>query len=207
MSKSPLAAMLPFRARRWFDKEFTRLAQLIADTFTSRSEILGGGGNLAPGTVGVSTLNLSYDAMQVMLGGLLMEDVALIADVDVLAAAGSIGAAIYSDGSLVSGDLPVMAGGETIPVTLVVTNSDGSGGAAGDDGAPLLVAILPGTDAASAKAATETPSSVDVAAALAGSSTLHEGTTAWAHYAHVLWEGTGPAAVPTLNRNNAVLGL
>ena len=38
MSKSPLAAMLPFRARRWFDKEFTRLAQLISDTFATRSE-------------------------------------------------------------------------------------------------------------------------------------------------------------------------
>jgi hypothetical protein len=205
MSKSPLAAMLPFRARKWFNKEFTRLAQLTADTFATRSEITSGGGGLAAGTVTTSALHLTYSAISTLLNGLIMSDVAAIADVNVLAAAGSVGAAIYEDGSAYTGDAITLGALETAYVTLVVTNSDGAGAAAGDDGAPLLIAVVAGTSAATGITATAFVSSVDVAAALAGSTGVHAGTTAWVHYAEVLWAGT-PGATPTLNRNNAVSG-
>ena len=76
----------------------------------------------------------------------------------------------------------------------------------GEDGTPIVLAVIAGTDAASAKAATDYPTSGQIDAALAAATGVHDGVTGWAHYAAVLWDDS-PAATPTLNRNNVTLGL
>jgi hypothetical protein len=207
MGSSILQALDTYKVRGWYTKAVAELVTQIKAANQTKSEI-GGGGSLADGATTTTAILLSYDAITVTLLGLEMANVAALVTTDVLAAAASVGAAIYADGSAYTGDAITLASDDTAYVTLVVTNSDGAAGAAGDDGAPLLVAVLAGTSAATAIAATGHLSSAQISAALAASAGVHAGATAWAHYAQVLWNNPSgvPDSIPTLNRNNVVAG-
>lgn len=205
MGSSILSALDTYKVRGWYTKAIEALVTSLKTANQTKNEI-GGGGSLATGTTTTIALLLTYDAIQVTLGGLIMNDVAALADVDVLAAAGSIAAAIYEDGSAYTGDAITLANDDTAYVTLVVTNSDGAGGLVGDDGAPKLVAVVAGTTAATAITKTAFLSSGNITSALAGSTGVHDEATQWAHYAEVIWNNPAgvPGSTPTLNRNNVV---
>jgi hypothetical protein len=205
LGRNALQKLLNFRVRGWFKTEIPRFAEEVVSLFKARNEILSGGVIEEGASISASTLNVTSNpavAIELMLNGRLMADIAALSDTDLVAAAKD---AIYSDGA----DAAAISLGadETAYVTLIATNSDKLGAADEDDGGtPELVAVIAGTSTTYADA-DEHLSSQAIQDALDASDTVHDGVTGWAHVAQILWADVGGAAwsaTIVMNRNNAV---
>lgn len=202
--KRILQAVAQFKSRKWPSKDIETLADKIAEFFQERNEIISGGVTIDGEGSDDAVLNVDMTALESVLNGRLMAAVAAATPRDLFATAGSVGQAIYEDGSDASGI--ELADPSTARVTLILCNSDGAGGASEDDNdAPLLVAVVAGTAAALGAAHL---SSQEIQDALEASTDIHDGVTGWAHVCQILWSRAGAAytVTPTMNRNNVVQG-
>ena len=204
MGNSILSALNEFNVRGWFTKAIPALRDKIVSAEQQKSEVDGGGivtvgGGLTTTALAVSTTDLGSHLL-----GRIMAAVTGLSNQDLLVTALAVGQPLMQDGTTGVG-IVTMAGGEEARVTLIATNSDGAGASdEADNGTPLLVAVLAGTTEATAKAATAFLTSAQISDALAASTGVHDGVTAWAHVAQIVYEGTGPAITVTMNRNNVI---
>jgi hypothetical protein len=183
----------------WYTKVIKNLGQDLADLFKASSRVTAGG--LATvGTVNATDFGVSVTALDATLNGTLKLQLALLADVDLFTTAAgppAIGQAVFSDGSDASGIS--LAGGETAQVALIAADSDGAGGATGEDGAMMYLAVVAGT-ATTYNDATSPPSDTDIESALTGSTGVHDGTAGWVRLADLDWIEAGGSTV-TPNRD------
>jgi hypothetical protein len=208
-----------FRARRWFDKEFVKCAERIADDYMTRNEIISGGTITEGSSATNSTFNVnlgdgtSATDIYAVLNGRIMAAIGYQTDRDLLEEDEAfMGNAIYSNGSAAAG--ATIDTDESAYATLIVCNSDGEGGALEDDNAQAqLLCIFAGTGTGDYDTDHLTSAEIrDALDATEGASADHSGTTGWAHYAQIIWmdssgtvtvgDGEGGAAV--MNRNNMI---
>lgn len=203
--KRILQAVAQFKSRKWPSKDIEILADKIAEFFQERNEVVSGGVVTEGTGTSSSALMIDATALASVLNGRLMAAIAAQDDADLFATAGSIGQAIYEDGSDASGIS--LANPAEAFVTLVVCNTDGAGGASEDDNdAPILVAVVSGT---SGSLGTSHLTSQQVQDALDASTDVHDGVTGWAHVCQVAWARTGAATYTVtvvMNRNNVPQG-
>ena len=197
-AKRALQKLTEFKSTKWFTKDFKTMAIKIAKDYASRNEINYGLANLAVDTHQTSTFKLTGAAGECVINGVIRTLPAL-ADTDVApaSAAGNVLGAITAAGAELGG----FDSSATVQyVTLLATNSDGSGAQADTDGANIkYVAVVDTGDHLT---------SVEIANAIAasednGNDCDHSGCS----YVMVA-QGIGNLAsahAVTLNRNN-VLG-
>lgn len=211
--KSPLQNILGLKSlkrnvRRWFTTELPNLVSDIMSAYQKRNEVLDGG-IVTDGTATATEMMGNVTALNCVLNGRRMAELAAISDDDLLDdATTGVTQPIYEDGT----DASALSLGtdEDAYVTLIVCNTDAAAGAVEtDNAAPLLLAIVAGT-AATYASQTEHLSSLKIQEALeasAGESVDHSGVTGWAHVAQIVYSDTGGAAwalTPTMNRNNVI---
>ena len=205
LGKSPLHILARFneRAHGFYQKTVGALVDAIIDAFTKRTE-LHVGGTLADGaSTSTSTMRINFAGLVGTLGTFLGVVKAFPAatgdtDLNVLVVGAKCLNAIYENGA--AAHARTLAASEALQFALIVANSDGAGGV----GAPKLLVVFAGT-AATAADQTAPPSSGAIQRALAASSGVHDGTTAWAWVAYGTWDDS-PAMTATMNVNN-VAGL
>jgi len=193
-----------FKVRKWFTKEIPALADDVVATYRDRNEIPFGGITSVGASVTTSVMQLDISPYEPILFGL-NKTPATETNADMFATAGTVGQAIFVDGSDATGI--TLGVGEKAHMAIIVSDSDGSGGSDTDDnGGSLHIAVVAGT-ATTYAAATDYPSSQDIQDALDASTGVHDGTTGWAWLATSQWDqAAGPGAVLRLNRNNVFLG-
>ncbi|NIQ97691.1 MAG: hypothetical protein GWN87_28590 [Desulfuromonadales bacterium] len=192
-----LAKFGAYPVRKWFTVEIPNLARDILDLLSEKSEV-SGGGVLTFDSSSDSTFLITSTALDAKLGGNLKETLAAIgAGDDLFDPVAPIGQAIYEDGSDASGIS--LAAAETAYFRVIAVDSDGGGGATGDNGAMLLVAVVAG-DASTYASATQQLTDSEVDAALAASTGIHDGTTGWVNLADCFWDQAGVDTV-TPNRD------
>lgn len=190
-----------FPVRKWFDTEIKNLAQEVRNLLLAKSEVTLGG-VASGGTVTATALGVTTTAADLKLAGNLKAQLGALSDTDLFTTALTVAQAVYEDGSDASGADLGAGSGNTAYVTLIAADTDGAGGATGDNGAALYVAVVAGT-ASTFASATQFLTSAEIDAALAGSTGVHDGTTGWVSLATLLWdEGTGaPAVTVTVSRD------
>jgi len=190
------AKLANYPVRRWFVTEIANLAKDIRGTLATTSAITSGGVAASGVTVSASVLQLSTTgAILSKVNGVLKASLAILTNVDVMTAAGSVGQPIFQDGS--SAAAISLALNETAQVTLVAVDSTGAGAATGDNGALLYVAVVaggPATYAAQTKALTDS----EIRSALLASAGVHSGSQGFVRIANVLWDQAAGAPVATV---------
>ena len=221
--KSPLQRLKSFRARNWYPAEFVKFATKVANYYRDRNEIIYGIDPTA-GTITRSSYGLTTTAGEVVLNGrhYLM---AALSDADLAVTSGAVGQPIYTDGSTAVGIDITSGDEETVYASLIVCNSDGSGGLDSTDGGDaIFVLVVLGdeddgyTDGTTVTTATY-PTAIQVSSALEAS-TVHDGGEAassapeakevsWAYVCDLKFVEGGDGTITTTltkNRNNAVQG-
>jgi hypothetical protein len=197
--------------RGWFVEEIPTAINRLIDTYGTRNEVLGGGSGAAAsdevGAVTSSRIGFDLSSMDTMLRGRLMDATGTLSNTDLLTKAASVGQPIFADGADASAlDLST---DETAYCTLVVTNSDGAGGAdEADDGTPVFVLVIAGTSSTYADQSDHLDS-YQIKLALAASSGIHDGTTGWQHVCRFVFDendGSPQLSDVVSNRNN-ILGV
>jgi hypothetical protein len=206
IGKSVIQLLSTFRVRRWYTSALYDLVAKTIEAVQYRNEIVSGG-IVTEGTVSPTVMKANISSMASVLKGRIMA-AGVAADLDLLVAGGQIGQPLFEDGSDAT-SFVTLGASEHVRATLIVTNSDGAGGAVETDaGTPKFVAVFAGTTQATAKAATAFLTSVEIQAALDASTGVHDGVTAWQHVADLLFaRAAGPGATtltPTANRNNVI---
>ena len=204
VGKSPMESIKSFRARHWYDRAFVDCGSRIAAEYISCNEVTRGGivsagsGEDDSGAIKVDLTELE----PCVLNGRVMVKINAQTDRDLLVSGEThIGHAIYSDGSAAAA--ASVATDETAYATLIVCNSDGSGGATEtDNGQPKYLLILAGTGTGSYD--DDHLTSIEIQDAIEASTGVHAGVTGWAHVAQIVWaDASGTVTVvPTMNRNN-----
>ena len=199
-----LAALTKFTATQWFTKSFVSLVEDVSRLYGKRNEVVSGlavsGGTHKTAQVA----DVTVTAGSVTLDGSLF-DTAAIADKDCIdpeatGVALLFGESIFSDGS--AGDTLVLATDAIAYITLIVANSDGAGATSTT---PKMIAVIAGTGAS--PTATGHLSTAQINTALAASTGVHAGVTAWVHVARlVLDENSGSPTLTVADNRNNVLG-
>lgn len=188
----------------WYTKVAQQLATDIRNLLLKGNAVLSGGVAAVGGTVSASVLQVTTTgALSAKLNGALKASLAAITDTDLFTTAGSVGQAIFEDGS--SAAAISLATSETAQVTLVAVDSTGAGAATGDNGAALYVAVVAGVGGAGKTYQTKTAplTNAQIRAALMASTGVHAGTTGFVRLADFEWDegGGSPAATVTVNRD------
>lgn len=202
--RSPLQALADFVVRKWYTQELLNLAEKVRQTFWHRNEVMSGGVVSIGATVTASAVGITTTALVPMLNGRIKAAVGAQTNQDIFTTAGVFVKAIYANGADASGIS--LATDETAYFAVICLNSDGAGGVdEADNGTAKLLAVVNGT-ATTYMTQTAPPTSSQIAAALAASSSLHEATTGWVWLASVFWDenSASPTATATLNRNNVI---
>lgn len=197
--KNALQALKAFRSTKWFTKDFISLSSDIAAKYASRNEVLfgclasdAGGSAVADG----DNLDVSVAAGEVMLAGKMHPVAALTAN----NLSNTPNHLILSSGADASG--VTLTGDAGNFVALIAINSNVSGGVVSEGTAPLIMGVLNGTDAGTAAAATRVLNSAEITAALAASSSVHDGHTGWAWIAQLEFNIDSNTVTVTSNINN-----
>lgn len=196
-------ALYPVRPG-WYTKVIQELAADLRTLQLSGSAVQSGGVG-ADGTISASALGTTTTgALVAKVNGVLKASLAALADVDLFATAGSVGQAIFADGSDASGIS--LATDEVAQVTLIATDSDGAGGANDEDGGALIyLAVVAGVGGASKTYQNQTAplTSAQIRSALLGSTAVHDGATGFVRLADIVWDenSASPTAVFTVNRD------
>jgi len=206
IGKSVIQYLAAYRIRRWWGAAITDLVAQVIHAVQYKNEIVSGG-IVTEGTVSPTVMKANVATMASVLKGRIMA-AGVAADLDLLVAGGQIGQPIFEDGGDAT-SFVTLGASEHVRASLLVTNSDGAGGAVETDaGTPKFVAVFAGTTEATAKLATAYLTSVEIQAALDASTGVHDGITAWQHVADLLYaRAAGPGAVtltPAMNRNNVI---
>ena len=218
--KTPLQKLKSFRSKKWFRKDFETFAERVAVDYANRSEIKEGGVVVDGGGLSLTELKMTSTDMYGALAGRLFK-IAAVTNTDLLVATGAVGQAIWANGASEDDQSITLAAGSgsaaTIAyVSLIVCNSDGSGGAdeVDDDACGVIVAVI-ACDASSAEGsedytdASDFLTSQQIQDAL-DASDEHSGVTGWSHLAEVKWncggDGLIDASTIEMNRNNVVAG-
>jgi hypothetical protein len=212
-AKRILQSAYNYTVRVWFTKEIPNAVNALADAYQTRDEITGGMGPTTQSgtTISASVVQVDLEAGDLVLNGRMMSATQALDNTDLLttgdysggSAANSIGEAIYEDGADASGIS--LATDETAYCTLIVCNTDGSGGAnEDDDDIANFVLVIAGTSTTYA-AQTAHATSSDIQDAIEASTGVHAGVTGWQHVARFVWDEN--SASPTIgtitwNRNN-----
>jgi hypothetical protein len=206
MSSARLLAKLAAYPVRpgWFTVVIKELAKDLSDLLQSGSAVQSGMNTIAEGTTVTNLLLDTTTTVAVLckLNGVLKASLAIINDVSLVAAGGVMAQPVYADGSDATGIDLVGASGDIAQVTLIVADTDNAGGATGDGGAALYVAVVAGT-AATWQSAAQPLTDAEIEAALAASAGVHDGTTGWARLADIVWDegGSAPVATYIINRD------
>lgn len=168
--------------------------------FQARSSVRLGGVVTENGTISASVLQIDMTALDCVLDGNVKLQLAAQDDKDLFTTAASVGQAIFADGATAAGI--ALDTDETAYVTVIACDSDGAGGASGDNGAVLLVAVVAGAaDSYENQAAFLTDE--EIRKALLLSTSVHAGTGGFVRLADILWdEASGvPEVTITVNRD------
>lgn len=185
----------------WYKSAIRELALNIVTAFGTISQVYSGGVASAGASVTASVLQVSTSAaLASKIHGELKENAAALADADILAVAGAVARPTYSNGTTAVGI--TLTGDQVARVTLIATDSNNSGGATGDNGAALYVAVVAGTSTTYA-AATAFLTDGQIADALKAATGVHAGATGFVRLADILWDRNGgsPTATFTVNRS------
>jgi len=193
--KTALQALKAFRSTKWFTKDFISLASDIAAKYASRNEVLFGG-LLSVDSTGAQDLSFTQAAGEIMLAGKMHPFAAISVARDLHAS----NLVIFSDGADASSVTLTGAVGNYI--SIIACNSDSAGSVSAEGVAPVLVAVINGTDAATAAASTAPLTSAEIQAALEASSGVHDGVTGWVHIAHISGDVVNDGATLVSNLNN-----
>lgn len=198
-SQRLLAKLVNYPVNKWFTTEIRNLASDLRSLLQSGSAVVSGGVT-SGGTITASALGVTTTAVDAKVNGVLKAQLALLSDVDLFATAGTVAQAIYADGSDASGIS--LATDETAQVTLIAADTNGSGGATGDNGALLYVAVVAGT-ASTYAAQTTFLTDSELRSALLASTGVHDGTTGFVRLADILWDenSASPQVTVTVNRD------
>jgi hypothetical protein len=198
-SQRLLAKFVNYPVSKWFVTEIKNLARDVRTVLESGSAVLGGGVTTG-GTITASALGVTTTAVDAKVNGVLKAQLGALTDTDLFATALSVAQAIYEDGSDASGIS--LATDETAQVTLIAADTDGAGGATGDNGALLYVAVVAGT-ASTYAAQTTFLTSPEIRSALLASTGVHDGTTGFVRLADLLWDenSASPQVTVTVNRD------
>ena len=183
----------------WPTKLVRELAADLRLALKQGSAVLSGGVTTG-GTISASALGVTTTAIDAKTNGQLKTQLAALSDVDLFATAGSVGQAVFEDGSDASGIS--LATDETAQVSLIAADTDGAGAATGEDGALLYVAVVAGTATTYASASAPLSDGA-LRSALVSASGVHDGTTGFVRLADILWdENSGsPQVTVTVNRD------
>lgn len=218
--KTPLQKLKSFRSKKWFRKDFETFAERVAVDYANRSEIKEGGQVSDGASLSLTELKMDTTVMYGALAGRLFT-IAALTDTDLLAASGAVGQAIWANGASEDDESITLAATSDAEATiayvsLIVCNSNGSGGAdeVDDDACGVVVAVI-ACDATSDEGeedytdATDFLTSQQIQDAL-DASDEHSGVTGWCHLAEVQWncggDGLIDASTIEMNRNNVVAG-
>lgn len=205
--KRILQAVAQFQSRKWPGKDIELLADKITDHYQTRNEIISGGVVSSGAGTSSSALPITTSALNVVLRGRMMAVVAAQTAQDLFTTAGVFTKAIYEDGADASG-VSLSADGDVAHVTVIVCNTDGSGGAVEtDNGACKLLAVVAGTAADHSSSAHL--SSQAIQDALDAATDLHDGVTGWAHVCQIVWTRVAVdnwTVAIVMNRNNVPQG-
>lgn len=204
--KTALSDLLGFsksQVKKWYNTAIPNALSAVATAYGNRNEVKDGA-IFTSGTETTTAAQVSMTTANSVLKGYLMAASGALTDQDLLATAGAVGQPIMQDGTTGVG-IVTLASDEEVKLSVILVNTDGAGGAdESDAGTPLVVAVMAGTDEATAKAATAFLTSEEIYAALAASTGVHDGATGWVHLANI--EFNNPSGVPgttiTANRNN-----
>jgi hypothetical protein len=197
-----LAKLADYPVTKWFNKAIKELAKDLRTLLSTASGVLSGG-VVSFDSATATTLLITSTALDTKINGVLKAQLAAISVADDLFdTAGPIGQAIYEDGSDASAIDLTGGSGNTAWVKLIATDSDGGGGATGEDGAVILVAVVAGTSA-TFQDQTQVLTDAEVRTALLNSTGVHDGANGFVGLADILWdEGTSsPTATVTVNRD------
>ena len=212
---TPLEHLKYFKARDWYHEGFVKCAARIASDYVGRNEVLRGGVvTEGSGVDNNAAIMADTTALTCVLNGRVMATIDAKTNKDLSATGVSdIANPIFSDGSDAATGID-LAAAETAYVTLLVCNSDGSGGtvvgdddaaaADGDEGQAKFLVIFAGTGTGAYD--DDHLSSLEIQAALdatEGESVDHSGCQ-WAHVAQIVWadESSVVSFATTMNRNN-----
>lgn len=191
-----LAKFVNYPVNKWFTTELKNIARDLRSLLLTASAVQSGGIITAGTTVSASVLQVTTAAATVTkLNGVLKADIAAQTDSDLFATSGAIGQAVFADGADASGIS--LATDETAYVTVIAVDSDGAGGASGDNGAALLVAVVAGA-AATYENQTAFLTDAEIRSALLASTGVHDGTTGFARLANILWDENSASPTTTI---------
>ncbi len=198
-----LAALYSFEPK--LTSAFPAIRELrdkIVEAYQTRTEVRAGGVVSAGGTISASVLQVSTTALDTIMKGKLMAQLAAQTNLDLFTTSGAAARATFQDGATAAAIS--LATSATAYVTVIAANTDGAGGAVtAENGTIKLIALVKGTSTTYGDAESFLTSQ-EIAEALAAATGVHAGVTAWVHLANILWDeaaGT-PAVTITLNRNN-----
>lgn len=201
--KSILQGVAALPIRGWFTKLIPSLIAKVIDAMQYRNQVQLGG-VVTGGTITASAVPVSTTDLHVVLKGRIMAVLPALTTTDLFTTAGTVARATYTSGADAAGI--TLASGNTAYVTVVVCNTNGTGGAVETDGgAAKWVAIVHGT-ASTFAAQTGFATSPQIQAALEAATGVHAGVSAWVHVCDILWDENGgsPTATITMNRNNVI---
>lgn len=184
---------------RWFKTELKALALDLRNMMLKHSAVISGG-VVSGGTISASALGVSTTAANTKLNGVLKATLAALVDVDLFTTAGNVARATYANGTTAAAIS--LGTDETARVTLIATDSNGSGGATGDNGAPLYLAVVAGTST-TFELATQFLTDDQIRTALLAATGVHDGATGFVRLADILWDenSASPVATVTVNRD------
>lgn len=200
--KRVLQALWGFPASQWYKKAIPHLAEQIVTVYGQRNEVVSGGVVTTGGSQTATVWQIDMTQLSVILHGYMGAAVTAFNDTDIWSVAGSVGQALFTNGTEAS--INLASDGDSVWIALIAVNSDGAAGVRETDNfAPLVIAIVKGIST-TYKTQTAYPTSQEIQYALEHS-TDHALTSGWAWLAEAkLVRTAGPTYTPTyvLNRNN-----